>query len=94
MSELRKCPFCGGEDVQLHLGMFSVSIWCRSCDTYGPINMKDSEEEATEAWNARAEDSLRGGIEKILELFAIGESTPFSHREIIHRLKRLLQDKQ
>ena len=55
MAELKPCPFCGdtqltiinvyGEDYYVH---------CDTCTTCGPSG--ETEQEAIEAWNRRAED--------------------------------------
>lgn len=55
---LARCPFCGSTNV--FEGAFFVI--CGKCDAYGPS--KDTEAEATAAWNHRPiETVLRGELE-------------------------------
>jgi Lar family restriction alleviation protein len=61
--ELKQCPFCGGEDIEInrmYINPFSpdsppdeVNVGCISC---GVGYTEESELEAIEAWNTRAED--------------------------------------
>lgn len=62
MSELRNCPFCGGEAEMLN--HFRIKkpktytffrVGCKECGLRYP-KFSDSREAATEAWNRRAED--------------------------------------
>lgn len=61
MSELRECPFCGGEvelwDNKLERRLYGVI--CKECDCMTPYF--ESEVEAIEAWNRREP------IDKIVE---------------------------
>ena len=57
MSELLPCPFCGGEAEiltaeSMHGGYLS-GIMCNDCRSRGDVY--DTEAEAIEAWNTRAE---------------------------------------
>lgn len=47
MEELKRCPFCGGEAIEVRS---SESYWvrCLGCDATGPSTY--TEEEAWEAW--------------------------------------------
>lgn len=59
MSELKPCPFCGGRAV---VRAFTISrsfvVCCEDCPI-GFLVPYDSEEEAVEAWNTRAERTCR-----------------------------------
>ena len=42
MSELKRCPFCGGEDIRYSLktmgrreGTYHVAMYCNKCNCYG-----------------------------------------------------------
>ena len=56
MSKLKPCPFCGCEDLDVHVGIYygrrheSVTITCNDClgSIYG-----STEERAIAAWNTR-----------------------------------------
>ena len=61
MTELKPCPFCGGEAFlaeyvyELYNCFVSMHfVECNGCHT--TTFEYDSEEEATEAWNRRVED--------------------------------------
>lgn len=52
MTELKNCPFCGGEaEIWVSDVSDRAVIYCRGCDAQIPI--KPNEEEAIEAWNRR-----------------------------------------
>ena len=59
MNELKPCPFCGGE---AHLEQYQDApeyfaiVRCSQCDIKA---VKDTDEEAIEAWNTRAEKSCK-----------------------------------
>jgi hypothetical protein len=53
--EIKSCPFCGFEDVELDevdIGCFCVC--CPSCSTIGPLS-KVSIEDAIKHWNNRSD---------------------------------------
>ena len=55
-TELKPCPFCGGEDFQMvsvYGGEYYVD--CLTCTACGPSG--ETEEEAIEAWNRRAKNA-------------------------------------
>lgn len=56
MSELKPCPFCGGEAVIEPIIAIDKRFYskCRRCGCAIP-NLVPTEQEAAEAWNARAE---------------------------------------
>ena len=74
-TELKGCPFCGnkprsqwyGCDVP---GMEDCGMWETAC-CYTVIH-KDTQEEAEEAWQARAKDSRCGELLEAAKPFALG----------------------
>jgi Lar family restriction alleviation protein len=64
--ELRECPFCGSEDIEIYHNSFSDdwAVECRECG--GERNRLWDEASAVELWNTRpAEDSLREETERL-----------------------------
>lgn len=66
MTELKKCPFCGcavleisghnfWSDKTKSFGVNTYGVKCYSCGSQSN-QFYDSEEEAAEAWNRRAEE--------------------------------------
>jgi Lar family restriction alleviation protein len=64
MTELKPCPFCGGEaeffkDVTFkaetgeQVGEIKFFVWCTNCSA---LVSGDNKQEAFEAWNRRASD--------------------------------------
>ena len=54
MTELKPCPFCGGDILTVWWESDMCRIRCKNCNTKGP--WKVTEEKAIEAWNRRTED--------------------------------------
>jgi len=56
MSDLKSCPFCGGNDLDERISELPMNyIHCKSCGAEGPMT-SDSFGSKEEAWNARADD--------------------------------------
>lgn len=58
-SELKPCPFCGGEAVTELCGKGKFAHWCVWCDCNVLRQDFKTEAEAIEAWNTRAERTCR-----------------------------------
>ena len=60
MTDLKKCPFCGGE-AQLHTAANAGLAWayCEACELEMPSSHSDKE--AIEFWNTRAVPELPTG---------------------------------
>ena len=59
MTELKPCPFCGGEAFVHKFTIegtdgFFISVMCRVC--YAQTGNQTKEAHAIEAWNRRADD--------------------------------------
>lgn len=52
--EIKPCPFCGCENWAMWVNSSGWHLECNGCLASGPI--KDSRQEAEEAWNRRADD--------------------------------------
>lgn len=55
MADLKRCPFCGGDDLTMVNDEKLFFVGCCTCATCGPVEI--TEEEATEAWNRRADNA-------------------------------------
>lgn len=64
MSELKPCPFCGGE-AEMHYGVISedntphwydASCKDEKCRGYATVCFSNTKEKAIEAWNRRVND--------------------------------------
>lgn len=74
MIELKPCPFCGCHEVDVICYGERFIAECCACLCAGPL--KDTDSEATAAWNSRVRDvaeghlsqGLRGEISKRLEV--------------------------
>jgi Lar family restriction alleviation protein len=51
--ELKPCPFCGSEDLDIESGYDHAYVICERCETEGPAISNGSALEACEAWNTR-----------------------------------------
>ena len=87
MSELKLCPFCGGEAEMLTAesmnGGYLFGIMCNDCRSRGDVY--DTEAEAIEAWNTRGNGrSLRGRALRLMERGAglLGEERVVLMREL------------
>lgn len=80
MTELRKCPFCGGEaEVWVSDVTDRAVVYCKVCDAQ--IQMKPNEQEAIEAWNKRVPPTNKD-IEEYIE------KTHKENMEMVTKLKR------
>lgn len=60
MTELKRCPFCGGKVVEFSIHNFwpdekTYGVKCYKCGSQSN-QFYDSEEEAAAAWNRRVEE--------------------------------------
>ena len=51
--ELKSCPFCGGENVELSTSIRSQYVQCNECNAFGPDG-RDSRQ-AVCGWNTRSD---------------------------------------
>lgn len=58
--ELKSCPFCGGTNIDCADAGYKTDVWFVQCDDCGATFPHfDSEQEAKEAWNKRAEVKMK-----------------------------------
>lgn len=60
MTELKKCPFCGGEAEAYSYDAYDgyqgdLAVWRVQCQQCRAFIQRGTKEEAIEAWNRRAE---------------------------------------
>ena len=55
MSELKKCPFCGSDDVKLLFGFLAKipMVVCHNCKATVSFGGKENIEATTASWNSR-----------------------------------------
>jgi Lar family restriction alleviation protein len=53
MEELKRCPFCGGEAIEVRTG---ESYWVRCSDCDAETALCDSRPDAIAAWNRRVQN--------------------------------------
>ena len=58
MAKLKKCPFCGWEALVSYNTAFGFIPWCTNeeCILNDNTHGYETEQEATKAWNRRAEN--------------------------------------
>lgn len=62
MSELKPCPFCGGEAEKMTSSDGFTSIGCLKCNPlFGIMVQRTTEAEAIAAWNSREKPPCDGG---------------------------------
>lgn len=77
MSELKKCPFCGGTNLQIdkdkYADHYQYRVRCAFCHALGKVEL--SEEKAIESWNTRADGWInveerlpKNNLERVLVL--------------------------
>ena len=54
--ELKPCPFCGSDSVQMSPEHLKAYVFCEKCGTHGPVywgdqTKQESQEKASIAWN-------------------------------------------
>ena len=64
MTELKKCPFCGGE-VEIYADLIYF-VECKNCEI--GTRIKATEPEAKAAWNKRAKDENTLTLDEIREV--------------------------
>ena len=75
-SELKPCPFCGGEDLKEQSGPYNIpKVICKGCFASTFMEGKS----AVEAWNTRT-DLYTEALERVAELERAGDKM---HKEII-----------
>lgn len=67
MSELKPCPFCGGE-AELMDGSIICFVHCDSCKTTGCTFVSECASQAVAAWNTRATDTELTRLKRQVEV--------------------------
>lgn len=92
MDELKRCPFCGGNDIYLHdqsedQNPREIRVICRQC--YNWIGHYWREKSAINAWNNRPiEDALRIALSDMVDRM---DSLGICEYSTIERAKEILQ---
>lgn len=86
-TELRPCPFCGGNDTVLNspgmTGTGTSYVSCLSCDTEGPYFDEEQEALAISSWNTRADDHLLSSVRKLVGEWRLNDCDPTMDPEYI-----------
>lgn len=56
MTELKPCPFCGGENLNIRHGKYMWWVECLNGDCGANGGTKVHKKKAIEAWNRRVDD--------------------------------------
>ena len=67
-SELKPCPFCGGEAKTLHVGDWWVEHACKKLGTYIRTRFCETEEEAVAWWNTRAQTVFGMTLDEVRQM--------------------------
>ena len=59
MTDLKPCPFCGGEPRIVHFTQDACYVLCENIDCMAMQKVYGTKSEAIAAWNARAERTCR-----------------------------------
>jgi Lar family restriction alleviation protein len=82
MSELLKCPFCGGEAEMLNYSPTEWLVHCIECD--GMVEKwRKTEQEAIEQWNRRT--PMANIVEKLEELPYGRSYHDYAEKGIVHK---------
>lgn len=57
-TELKPCPFCGSEHVEIQKGIDIYMVLCHKCGATVSFYKKEKREQSFEAWNRRTETNV------------------------------------
>lgn len=59
MIDLKDCPFCGSESVELVENIWAdpIGVWCKSCGAVVKFPKRDTPGTIARAWNRREENA-------------------------------------